>query len=312
MNLFGGRKKAEEAGPSAPIVIALWHPTGATGATTTAIGLAAALGDYGRTALVDADLRRGSIASYLGLDPAPSLGSAALLSPALGAAIAPGHVQEHRTGLLAIPGVPGPGQPARIHPGSLTALLRRMADPRLRGSFQYVVVDVGCDLVAPDPGGGGPVALAPSGQGAGHRAALAAADLVLVVGSSLPQGITDIMLQYPLLEQTLARGAHHPAVWGVLTLSEASRGAGIEATSVRLARELGLEVATVIADDWAAARYAQQKRTSIVSGKPKSPITAAIWGLAAKVVAEPATYHGEGESAHNDIAEDVASTLLAR
>jgi len=295
----GGKKQGADPAPPRPTVIALWHPTGATGATTTAIGLATALSDYGRTVLVDADLRRGSVATYLGLDPAPSVGSAALLEPDMGAAIAPGHVQEHRTGLLAIPGVPGPGQPARIHPASLTALLRRMVDPRLRGGFQYVVVDVGCDLVAPDPGGAGPVALAPSGQGAGHRAALAAADLVLVVGSSLPQGITDIMLQHPLLEQTLARLPHHPAIWGVLTLTEVARGAGIEATSTRLARELGLEVATVIADDWAAARHAQQKRTSVVAGKPKSPITAAIWGLAAKVVAEPATYQmGAAKESH--------------
>jgi len=110
---------------------------GAPGKTTLAIAIAAALGDSGwSVALVDADLRGGNVAPYLGLDPRRGLVGLAVAGGPLDARLAT-ELQEG-PGCAVLAGVERPELAA-----ALTSELVTGAIARLRSRYDRVVVDLG-------------------------------------------------------------------------------------------------------------------------------------------------------------------------
>jgi len=118
-------------------VIAVTSGKGAPGKTTLAIAIAAALGDTGYSvALVDADLRGGNVAPYLGLDPRRGLVGLAVAGGPLDAQLAT-ELQEG-PGCAVLAGVERPELAAALTPGLITG-----AVARLRARYDRVVVDLG-------------------------------------------------------------------------------------------------------------------------------------------------------------------------
>ncbi len=118
-------------------VIAVTSGKGAPGKTTLAVAIAAALGDAGHSvALVDADLRGGNVAPYLGLDPRRGLVGLAVAGGPLDARLAT-ELQEG-PGCAVLAGVERPELAA-----TLTSELITGAVARLRARLGCVVVDLG-------------------------------------------------------------------------------------------------------------------------------------------------------------------------
>jgi len=178
------------------LVAALWGPTGAPGVSTVAAALAGVLAGGLRVILVDANLTRGALGVLLKAEGGGNIVSATRFPAPRGAACAPDHLREHRAGFRLLPGIPGPAQGLWTEPRALVALVER-----LRADADVVLVDVGARLVVPLAGQAPP----PSDPGSGHAAVLTTADLVLVVARATRLGVSDLLLQYPLLDQALAR-----------------------------------------------------------------------------------------------------------
>ncbi len=123
-------------------VIAVTSGKGAPGKTTLAIAIASALGDAGcAVALVDADLRGGNVAPYLGLDPRRGLVGLAVAGGPLDARVA-AELQEG-PGCAVLAGVERPELAATL-PSELIA----GAVARLRARYDRIVVDLGWPLEA--------------------------------------------------------------------------------------------------------------------------------------------------------------------
>ncbi|MCA9846432.1 MAG: P-loop NTPase [Dehalococcoidia bacterium] len=118
-------------------VIAVTSGKGAPGKTTLAIAIAAALGEAGYSVvLVDADLRGGNVAPYLGLDPRRGLVGLAVAGGPLDTRLAT-ELQEG-PGCAVLAGVERPELAAALTPELVTG-----AVARLRGRYGRVVVDLG-------------------------------------------------------------------------------------------------------------------------------------------------------------------------
>ena len=124
--------KAEEGGDGAH-VLAVTSSTPAEGKSTTAVNLAATLAETGaRVLLVDADLRRPTVADVLGLE-----GGAGLTTVLAGQAVLADVVQEwgeHRLGVLT--SGPVPPNPAEL----LGSPAMRRLVAALRGTYDFVDV----------------------------------------------------------------------------------------------------------------------------------------------------------------------------
>lgn len=118
-------------------VVGLTSGKGAPGKTTVAIAIAAALGSVGYSvALVDADLRAGNVAPYLGLDPRRGLVGLAVAGGPLEARLA-SEVQDG-PGCVVLAGVERPELAGALPPELVTGAIAR-----LRSRYERVVVDLG-------------------------------------------------------------------------------------------------------------------------------------------------------------------------
>ena len=118
-------------------VIAVTSGKGAPGKTTLAIAIAAALGDTGYSvALVDADLRGGNVAPYLGLDPRRGLVGLAVAGGPLDAHLAT-ELQEGAGGAV-LAGVERPELAAALTPELIAGTVARLC-----ARYDRVVVDLG-------------------------------------------------------------------------------------------------------------------------------------------------------------------------
>lgn len=162
-------------------VVTVWGPAGAPGRSTVAAAVAAELGRRARTMLVDADPYGGSIGQQLGvMDEVSGLLAAARLATA-------GQLDERfatvQRGLDArlsvVTGLPRPDRWTELRAGTLEHLLEL---GRAQGE---VVVDTGFSLEGDPAGelGGRP------GRNQLTLDALAAADVVVVVGTADPVGL---------------------------------------------------------------------------------------------------------------------------
>jgi MinD-like ATPase involved in chromosome partitioning or flagellar assembly len=159
-------------------VVAVWGPAGAPGRTTVATALASALSRRRRTTLIDVDPYAGSVAQVLGvLDEVSGLLSAARLA-------ATGRLEEQFAGvqraldtqLTVVTGLPRPDRWTEVRAGTIELLAETAS------RHGHVVLDTGFSLDDDDL----------SGRPGRHqltRAALEAADEVLVVGTADPVGL---------------------------------------------------------------------------------------------------------------------------
>jgi MinD-like ATPase involved in chromosome partitioning or flagellar assembly len=165
------------------VVVAVWGPAGAPGRTTLAVNLAAELARRERaTVLIDADPQGGAVAQHLGvLDEVSGLLAAARVAASGELAEKLGSVQRSLgRHLTVVTGLPRADRWVEVRPGVVEHLLEVA---RTRG---HVVVDTGFSLEQ-DPAaelGGRP------GRQQMTRAAVEAADEIVVVGSADPVGLS--------------------------------------------------------------------------------------------------------------------------
>jgi Flp pilus assembly CpaE family ATPase len=163
---------------------------GGPGRTTVALSLAAALGAVQPAVLVDADLGGPSAAAYLDANPTYNLAMLAHAEPA-----SPGEWEralEQETQELGrgsphgalICGIPKPA----MRPLLSAAFVERLV-AELRRRYACVVLDVGADLLG--------------AEAAPHRAAVCAADLILLVAAADLVGVRRARLTRALLEEQL-------------------------------------------------------------------------------------------------------------
>jgi len=169
-------RKAEDrprSGSGLGGVIAVTGGAGSPGRTTVAINLATALGAAAPTVLVELDLCAAAMAAYLDADPSRNVCTLAhavrddphLWGPALGDELQP--LRSGATQAFVLCGPPKREMRTSLGP----ALVERLID-ELAQRFQWVILDVGPELIG--------IEAAP----ATHRAALARADHLLLVGAA--------------------------------------------------------------------------------------------------------------------------------
>jgi len=279
---LGGRPQVQVSGMSSGgkqpdgRIVAVWGPTGAPGRSTVAAALAGALAQAGRVVLVDADLLRGSLGILLGAGVGGNLASASRFPPPPGSPCPPDHLFPHHTGFAVLRGVPGPAQGVSADPDGLAALLER-----LRRAFDLVIVDVGWAL--PD-----------HPHGPGHLAALRSADIVLVVAAATRLGISDSLLQYPVLaERLFAPGQAEPTVWCVLNNGQ---GQHLESYTRRIKAETGLRVVSFVPHDCAAVAMAIERSIPLTAVHRDSPAAEALWRLAERIWLDPGRHRVDAGS----------------
>lgn len=275
-------------GAPSPVTV-VWGPTGAPGRTTLAVTLAARLAGAGvRTLLVDLDTWGASVAQLLGMvDEAPGVAAAARAS---------------EQGTLDAPGL------ARLAPQALprlrvlTGLPRADRWPELRAAAvedvlrlarcvaDHVVVDAGfCveddeelsyDTTAPR-------------RNAATLAALEAADRLLVVGAADPVSLQRLVRA---VQEVAVLPSPRPLV--VVNKVRPSVAGPRPERSIRevLGRFAGLEEVRMLPwapEDCDAAVLAGR---ALTEARPRSPLVAAVGGLAAEV--DPRCAEAVGTSRH--------------
>jgi MinD-like ATPase involved in chromosome partitioning or flagellar assembly len=163
-------------------VIAVAAAGGGTGATEVAIQLAAALRGRGQaTVLVDADEQSPSVAQRLGLSLHPHLRTAVDAVHHGTGALTTTLRHMPTAGISVLSGLPNPRDWFELRSGEVAEVLAELAS-----THPYVVTNVGPRLDdLPDNGG-------PARFGV-TRATLSMADVIVLVGSTTPVGVTRIV-----------------------------------------------------------------------------------------------------------------------
>lgn len=235
-------------------IVVVWGPTGAPGRTTIATNLAVEAGREGSdVVLVDADTYGGAVASALGVvDEAP--GIAALARAALRGELTEALFARHAVGVASgvrlVSGISRPDRWPELPAEALDAVWEAA-----RADAGLVVVDAGFALERADVLGG-------RDRNAATLSALAAADVVVVVGSSEPLGI-----------QRLVQGLSELA-----SVPEASNARRVVVVNRVRASVAGASPERAVAD--ALARYASVAETWTVPFDPKACDAAALAGVA--------------------------------
>jgi len=255
-------------------MVAVWGPTGAPGRTTVAVNLAAELAAAGRSCvLADADTYGGSVAQVVGLlDEAPGLAAAARaagqgvldvrtlgrLAPVLteGLRVLSGISRADRW-----PELPGPSLDV------VWEVARALAD--------WTVVDCGfCieedEVLSYDT-------RAPR-RNAATTSALAAADVVVVVGAADPVGVHRLVRALGDLGDLVPGTPRSVVVNRVRASVAGSRPE--EAVRDALARYAGVSSATLLPDDRGALDAALLEARTLREASPSSPVRKALTALA--------------------------------
>lgn len=270
---------AEATGAASPRgrLAAVWGPTGAPGRTTVAVNLAAELAAAGRSCvLADADTYGGSVAQVVGLlDEAPGLAAAAR-------AAGQGALDVRTLGRLA----PVVTERLRV----LSGISRADRWPELPGPSldvvwevsrtlaQWTVVDCGfCleedEVLSYDT-------RAPR-RNAATTSALAAADVVVVVGAADPVGIHRLVRGLGDLAE-LVPGTPRTVVVNRVRASVAGAHPQ-DAVRDALARYAGVASATLLPDDRAAVDAALLEARTLREAAASSPVRRALTALAAQL-----------------------------
>jgi MinD-like ATPase involved in chromosome partitioning or flagellar assembly len=261
-------------------IVAVWGPTGAPGRTTIAVNIAAELAARCEALLVDADTYGGAVAqAFASLDEAPGL--AALARASLHGTLSDHAVERHALtfapGLRALTGITRADRWPELSQAALDPVwqqLRRHAD--------ITVIDCGFSIEQDET-------LqydtrAPQRNGAA-LSALAAADLVVVVGSAEPLAMQRLVNALAMLEHVLPE-AHTPRVVVVNRLRAAVAGARPrEAVADALRRYSAVEQVWTVDFDARACDASTLAGQSLRERAPRSPARKSIQQLALAVEA---------------------------
>lgn len=273
----GASPHGEEAPGS---IVAVWGPTGAPGRTTVAVNLAAELaglvGPAG-TLLVDADTYGGTVAQTLGLlDEAPGIAAAAraagqgVLDAAALALLAPVVTD----GLRVLSGISRAARWAEL-PGSSLDVVWDVA----RTVARWTVVD--CGFGVEDDEALSYDTRAPR-RNAATLSALAAADLVVVVGAADPIGVQRLVRALGDLESATAPG-------GKVVLANRVRASAVgprpgDLLSTALERYAGVRDLRLVPDDRPNLDAAVLRGVALREIAVGSPARKAILALAEDLV----------------------------
>ncbi len=260
-------------------VLAVWGPTGAPGRSVTALGLGAELARLGAdTLVVDADVYGGACAPLLGLlDESSGLLAAAraansgALTPQTLAQLA----RRVSPRLRVLTGLPRADRWTEVKP----PLLRDVFDAA-RALCTFTVVDCGF-AVETDEEVSYDLAV-PRRNGATIEA-LTAADLVVVVGSADPLGLSRLIRAVHELSVVLPGTSPYLVVNRVRD----SLGWSTDEMLELVARATGASQLRTLPEDRPACDKAMVHGRTLTEAAPESPLTKALGRLAAEFVGVP-------------------------
>lgn len=263
------------SGAARGTVIAVWGPTGAPGRTTVALTLATELAGLGaNTLIVDADTYGASVAQALGLLDESGGIAGAVRSANQGALTAERLARLAPTilpRLRVLTGLPRPSRWPELRPSALDALW-----DRVRELAAWTVIDCGFSLEVDEELSFDTAA--PRRNGA-TLSALAAADLVIAVGTADPVGLQRLVRGLADLGDVLGPASRHRVV--VTRVRAASVGPGAERrVTDALARYAGVHDALLVPDDPAGCDAAMLAGRTLTELVPSSPARRAIARLA--------------------------------
>lgn len=255
-------------------IVTVWGSAGAPGRTTIAASLARLLAERGSTCLIDADTRAPALAPSLGIIEDTSGIAAAARAAANGrldeTALDRATLQVGRIAILT--GLTRPDRWREVPGSALSVVLAKC-----RARFDWTVVDVSGGL--PDDDG---EAYGPTRDGA-KEAALAAADVQVVVGAADPVGVWRLVEMLALAP----RSSSIPQIVVVNKLRSAVSGPSPKnAIREALTRFAGVGGAIVMADDRNNLDTALLKGVFLQDVAPTSPALAALHEIEAEIVGE--------------------------
>jgi MinD-like ATPase involved in chromosome partitioning or flagellar assembly len=269
----------EEAGPShgrlPGRVLAVWGPTGAPGRTTVAVTLAAEAARRGtETLLVDADTYGAAVAQVLGLlDESPGLLAAVRAANAgqLDEDSLARHARQVAPGLRVLSGSPRPDRWSEVRAAALDVVLEAA-----RSLAELTVVDVGfCleqdeelvyDTAAPR-------------RNAATLGALAAADVVLAVGSADPVGLQRLLRTLPEARVQTVGEIH-------VVLNRVPRTSSGQVADL-VSRHAGVRPLAMLPYDRSACELGLSSGRSLTEVAPRAPLRLALAKLAERVLPAP-------------------------
>ncbi len=262
-------------------VIAVWGPAGAPGRTSVAVGLATELAALGLAVLlVDADTYGPSVAQTLALLD-ESAGLAMAVRAANQGTLDPGRLlglaPEALPGLRVLTGLPRPSRWPELRASGLEVVWRCARD-----ASPWTVVDCGFGLETDEEVS---FDTAAPRRNAATLSALAAADLILAVGSGEPIGLQRLVRGWQELAEVRPPGTPVRAV--VTRVREAAVGGdpGRRVTQA-LSRYAGIGDPVLIPDDRPGYDAAMLSGRALVEAAPQSRARLALADLAATLVAQ--------------------------
>jgi Flp pilus assembly CpaE family ATPase len=267
----------EGAEPLRGKVVAVWGPTGAPGRSTVAANLAAELGLLGASSLlIDLDVYGGVLGNVFGLlDDSPGL--VAACRQAQGRRLEPtglaGLCWQISPAMRVLTGISRADRWPELRPAAVEAVLEVA-----RGMVEYTVLDLGFAVDSDEELSFDTVA--PRRNGA-TLAALAAADLVLVIGSAEPIGMQRLVRGLTELRDL---GLSAPS-WVVLNRVRDGVIAGSTDTELTdaLRRFTGRPAAALLPYDLAGLDRAMRDGRTLSEAAPQSPLRRALVELASAI-----------------------------
>lgn len=264
-------------------VVAVWGPTGAPGRTTVAVGLADEISRLEHSAfLVDADVYGGVIAPVLGLlDESPGLAAACRAASAtrLDAAALAGLAWQLGPKLRVLTGIPRAERWPELRPAGVEAVLSAA-----RGLAEYTVLDCGFALESDEELSYD--TLAPRRNGS-TLTCLAAADLVIAVGSADPVGLQRLVRGLAELREAQVSGP----VWVVLNRvrSGVVPGRPEVELAAALQRFAGRSPAALLAYDLESVDAGLSSGKTLAEVRPSSKLRRGLVELAVAVAGQSAS-----------------------
>jgi Flp pilus assembly CpaE family ATPase len=280
--LDGGPELDESPPPRRGKVVAVWGPAGSPGRTVVAANLAAELGRLGASSLlIDADVYGGVMSNLFGLlDDSPGLVAACrqAQSRRLDATALSVLCWQIDPTMRVLTGISRPDRWPELRPAAFEAVLEVA-----RELVAFTVLDLGFCLETDEELSYDTVA--PRRNGA-TLAGLAAADLVLVIGSADPIGMQRLIRGLAELRSV----GIHTQTWVVLNRVRDAVVAGSTTAELTdtLRRFAGRPVAAMLPYDLAATDRALRDGKTLAEVAGQSPLRRALVELASAVSGLPA------------------------
>ncbi len=269
---------AADAAPAGRLVV-VWGPRGSPGRTTVAVNLAYELAAGGEVLLIDADTEAPSITQVLGvLDETAGIAAAARLA---GDGRLDGEALRSLTrrlekGPRLLTGLTRADRWRELPAASLDVVWERS-----RELTAWTVVDVGAGI--DDPVGGAAAGMAPRRHQAA-LSALAAADVVVVVGAAEPVGMHRLVMALQELTEAAVCAPHAQRHVVVNRVRGSAAGASPEEAVIEsLARFAGVSDPLLVPDDRAALDRAVLRGAALAEVAAGSRARAGVQELAQRL-----------------------------